>query len=101
VSAALIVLFAGMLPEAFAARLRCHGKQATVVGTARADRLRGTSIRDVIVARAGDDRIDGRGGADLICGGRGNDGGTPGVDILVTHAALEGAISGANPSLSA
>lgn len=69
----LVVLFAGMLPDAAAARPRCRGKRATVVGTTTADRLKGTSSRDVIVGRAGDDRIDGRGGADLICGGRGDD----------------------------
>ncbi len=53
--------------------LRCAGKRATVVGTDRKDRLRGTRRADVIVALGGNDRIDGRGGNDLICAGNGND----------------------------
>ena len=51
----------------------CHGKKATIVGTAGKDRLVGTARRDVIVGLGGDDRIDGRGGNDLICGGDGAD----------------------------
>jgi Ca2+-binding RTX toxin-like protein len=89
-------LLAGILPEAVAARPRCHGKRATMVGTARADRLTGTSGRDVIVARAGDDRINGRGGADLICGGPGDDRirGAAGADGLAGGRGDNDVISG-------
>ena len=52
---------------------KCGGKSATIVGTARSDRLHGTAGADVIVARAGADHIEGRGGKDVICGNRGKD----------------------------
>jgi hypothetical protein len=51
----------------------CLGATATRVGTARADRLRATSGRDVIVGKAGDDVISGLAGNDLACGGGGDD----------------------------
>lgn len=51
----------------------CHGVRATIVGTERADRLRGTAGRDVIVAGGGHDRIDAGAGDDLVCGGGGDD----------------------------
>jgi Ca2+-binding RTX toxin-like protein len=51
----------------------CFGQAATIVGTSRADRLRGTSGRDVIVGRGGVDVIRGEAGNDLICGGGGSD----------------------------
>lgn len=54
-------------------RLRCAGRLATIVGTGRADVLRGTRGRDVIVALGGNDRILGLGKGDFICAGRGND----------------------------
>jgi Ca2+-binding RTX toxin-like protein len=47
--------------------------RCTIVGTARADRLRGTAKKDVICGLGGNDRIQGRGGADVIVGGPGND----------------------------
>ncbi len=67
---------------------RCLGRPATIVGTAGADRIRGTRRSDVIVGRGGADRIEGRGGADLICGGGGNDTliGGAGDDVLVGGA---------------
>jgi hypothetical protein len=52
---------------------RCDGQLATIVGTSRANKLRGTSGRDVIVARGGDDVVRGLGGKDLVCGGDGDD----------------------------
>ena len=52
---------------------RCFGRRATIVGSARSERLNGTARDDVIVAKAGDDRVKGGGGDDLICGGRGSD----------------------------
>jgi Ca2+-binding RTX toxin-like protein len=51
----------------------CHGHQATIIGTQRADQLVGTKGPDVIVARGGDDHVNGRGGHDIICGGTGAD----------------------------
>ena len=52
---------------------RCAGKKATIVGTNRADKLKGTRRNDVIVALGGNDKIDGGRGNDLICAGNGND----------------------------
>ena len=64
---------ASVAAAAAAAKPRCHGLVATVVGTARNDRLAGTPGRDVIVGLGGDDRIYGLGGDDVICAGAGND----------------------------
>jgi Ca2+-binding RTX toxin-like protein len=63
---------------------RCQGRTATLVGSAGADRLRGTNGPDVVVAGAGRDLVQGRGGNDRICGGRGGDRilGGRGVDRL-------------------
>jgi uncharacterized delta-60 repeat protein len=52
---------------------RCAGKKATIVGTNRADKLKGTRRNDVIVALGGNDKVDGARGNDLICAGDGND----------------------------
>ncbi|HEX3737264.1 MAG TPA: calcium-binding protein [Solirubrobacterales bacterium] len=52
---------------------RCHGRQATIVGTAGDDVLHGTPGRDVIWGGPGDDTIYGSLGNDLICGGAGDD----------------------------
>ncbi len=52
---------------------KCHGKAATIVGTAGDDTLVGTSGADVIVARGGNDVVRGGEGNDLICGDAGND----------------------------
>jgi uncharacterized delta-60 repeat protein len=52
---------------------RCAGKRATIVGSPRSDRLKGTRRADVIVALGGNDRIAAGRGNDLICGGNGND----------------------------
>jgi Ca2+-binding RTX toxin-like protein len=52
---------------------RCRGRRATIVGTEKADVLRGTPGRDVIWGGPGDDVIFGELGNDLICGGPGND----------------------------
>lgn len=48
---------------------RCFGRQATIVGTDRADVLIGTDRGDVIVGLDGRDVIRGGGGPDLICAG--------------------------------
>ncbi len=52
---------------------RCHGRRATIVGTAGDDVLHGTSHRDVIWGGPGNDVIYGELGNDLICGGPGDD----------------------------
>jgi hypothetical protein len=48
-------------------------RACTITGTARGDRLRGTSHRDVICAGEGDDRVDARGGEDAVFGDGGDD----------------------------
>ncbi|HWC31806.1 MAG TPA: calcium-binding protein [Actinomycetota bacterium] len=67
---AWIVLSPG---AAGAARPKCKGKRATIVGTNRSERIVGTPRRDVIVAKGGRDVILARNRADLICAGPGND----------------------------
>ncbi|MGH2694765.1 MAG: calcium-binding protein [Actinomycetota bacterium] len=59
---------------AHAARPRCFGKRATIVGTNGRDRIRGTKGPDVIVTKGGNDSVFGLGGNDRICAGRGRDG---------------------------
>jgi Ca2+-binding RTX toxin-like protein len=54
---------------------RCHGRRAKIVGTDKADALRGTPGRDVIWGGLGDDTIIGSLGNDLICG-------APGADLI-------------------
>lgn len=70
--------------SAGAIRARCMGAAATIAGTHRADRIRGTPGDDVIFAGRGGDRVDGDGGDDLLCGGGGDDtlDGQVGVDRL-------------------
>jgi hypothetical protein len=51
----------------------CEGREPTLVGTHRQDRLRGTNRRDVISALGGDDTVAGLGGDDLVCGAGGDD----------------------------
>jgi hypothetical protein len=48
-------------------------KYCTVIGTPRADRIRGTRGNDVICGLGGNDVIDGGGGIDIIDGGSGSD----------------------------
>jgi Ca2+-binding RTX toxin-like protein len=52
---------------------RCAGRKATVVGSGRADVLRGTKGEDVIAAKGGGDTVSGLGGDDLVCAGAGAD----------------------------
>ncbi len=63
---------------------RCNGKRATIVGSTRGDRLKGTRRADVIVSLGGNDRISGGRGNDTICAGTGKDriSGGPGNDRL-------------------
>jgi DNA-binding beta-propeller fold protein YncE len=53
--------------------VKCNGVDATRIGTAGADVIKGTRARDVIVGLGGNDRLIGRRGKDLICGGGGKD----------------------------
>jgi Ca2+-binding RTX toxin-like protein len=59
--------------SAGAATPRCFGKKPTIIGTNRAEELKGTAKPDVIVGLGGADEIEGLGGNDLICGGPGSD----------------------------
>ncbi|MBS1880873.1 MAG: hypothetical protein JST31_15285 [Actinobacteria bacterium] len=66
----------GAVPENEAIEApRCHGRQATIVGSDGGDVLRGTPGRDVIWGGGGGDTIYGSLGNDLICGG-------PGADLI-------------------
>ena len=71
--AVALFLLAGLIAAlpASAARPKCFGRVATIVGSGGDDELIGTRRSDVIVARAGNDFIFGRGGRDFICAGRG------------------------------
>lgn len=64
------------------------GSRCTVVGTAKADVLRGTRGDDVICGLGGNDRIIGLAGDDLLDGGPGRDvlNGGPGDDLCDSQA---------------
>ncbi len=51
----------------------CHGKAATIVGTAGDDTIQGTAGDDVIVSLGGNDTIYTNGGNDDVCAGTGDD----------------------------
>jgi Ca2+-binding RTX toxin-like protein len=70
-----IASIAVLSPAAFAAKPKCFGKKATIVGTKGDDELEGTNGRDVIVGKGGDDVIRAKGGNDLVCAGGGGFGG--------------------------
>lgn len=94
VAAALIATWVLTAVPASAAP-ECFGAVATIIGTAHADVLRGTSGRDVIVGRGGVDVIRGEAGNDLICGGGGS-------DLLIGHDGRDqldggGGADGLNP----
>jgi hypothetical protein len=93
VSLSVFAALLGVSAAKAAARPKCQGRRATVVGTKANDRIRGTRRADVIVAKGGNDRINGRGGKDVICAGDGDDvvmggggadrlDGGPGSDVL-------------------
>ena len=71
--ASALMASAALAPAADTEAPRCHGRVATIVGTAGDDVLRGTPRRDVIWGGPGDDLIYGGLGSDLICGGAGDD----------------------------
>ena len=56
----------------------------TIVGTKRAELIRGTAGNDIIIGRGGDDTIRARRGDDVVCGGKGGDdiSGGAGDDVL-------------------
>jgi Ca2+-binding RTX toxin-like protein len=70
---ALSLSVVALAVPAEAAAKTCAGEKATIVGNAKANKLRGTPQRDVIWAGGGNDRIAGLGGNDLICAGEGAD----------------------------
>ncbi len=63
---------------------RCFGRFATIVGSPKKDKLKGTRFADVIAGAGGNDKIKGLGGRDRICGGKGRDSllGGPGKDKI-------------------
>jgi uncharacterized delta-60 repeat protein len=75
----------------------CQGHKATIVGTAKADRIKGTGHADVIVTLGGNDVIDGGGGNDIICAGAGNDhiSGGAGNDLIYGQDGLDTITGGA------
>ena len=88
------------------AAVRCAGKRATIVGTARRDVLRGTRKADVIAALGGNDTIRGLAGDDVVCAGAGHDvvdggagrdrlDGGPGRDRLLGGAGRDRLLGGA------
>ena len=64
---------------------RCGGRLATIVGSTKADHLKGSRFPDVIAGLKGNDVIKGLKGDDRLCGGRGRDRliGGPGHDRLI------------------
>ena len=84
----------------------CKGEPATLAGTDRGDRIRGTADADVIQGHAANDRIAGLGAGDLLCGredddrlkgGRGRDTllGSDGDDALIGGPGRDICIGGA------
>jgi RTX calcium-binding nonapeptide repeat (4 copies) len=54
-------------------RLKCRGRIATLVGTPKADRIKGSIGPDVIATRGGRDTIVAAAGDDVVCSGKGPD----------------------------
>jgi hypothetical protein len=71
--ALMLLVASGVTAPPAAARPRCAGDRATIVGTPERDRLRGTERRDVIAAGDGADAVDAREGDDIVCGDKGID----------------------------
>jgi Ca2+-binding RTX toxin-like protein len=66
-------LIAGAVAPARAGGESCGGRNATIVGTAKGEKIRGTRFADVIVGGGGTDVITSLAGNDYVCGGDGND----------------------------
>jgi Ca2+-binding RTX toxin-like protein len=96
--AVTILVGAVLIPSASggAARPRCFGVRATIVGTGGSDVLVGTDRRDVIVGKGGADTIRGKGRADLVCAGGGDDvvKGGDGIDLLFGNGGDDRLIGG-------
>jgi hypothetical protein len=97
VAASAALLLSALAGPVSAAKPKCAGKTATIVGTKKGEVIRGTRKADVIVARGGRDIVYGRGGNDTICGGGGADKlvGGGGNDRLLGHAGPDGLFGGA------
>ena len=80
----LLMMTPGQAMAAGSGGVPCLWEQATIVGHARGETLRGTPGNDVIAGRGGDDLILGMGGDDILCGGDGDDvlKGAGGVDAM-------------------
>jgi Ca2+-binding RTX toxin-like protein len=52
---------------------KCGGKFATVLGTQKKDKIKGSRGDDVIATLGGKDKVNSKGGNDRICGGKGKD----------------------------
>jgi Ca2+-binding RTX toxin-like protein len=65
--------FAGY-PEGFEVEPpKCKGKTATIVGSTKKDKLKGSKFKDVIATLGGNDKVNAKGGGDIVCGGKGKD----------------------------
>jgi len=73
VTVALLAIPSVGSSSAVAAKPRCDGRKATIVGSDKSQTMFGTNRDDVIVARGGVDRIFSGAGDDVICAGTGND----------------------------
>lgn len=73
VTVALLAIPSVGSSRAVAAKPRCDGQKATMVGSDKSQTMFGTKGDDVIVARGGVDRIFAGAGDDVICAGPGND----------------------------
>jgi hypothetical protein len=52
---------------------KCQGKFATIVGSTKKDKLKGSKFKDVIHTLGGKDKVNAKGGNDIVCGGGGKD----------------------------
>jgi streptogramin lyase len=52
---------------------KCKGKTATIVGSTKKDKLKGSKFKDVIHTLGGNDKVNAKGGNDIVCGGKGKD----------------------------
>jgi Ca2+-binding RTX toxin-like protein len=52
---------------------KCKGKLATIVGSTKKDKLKGSKFADVIHTLGGKDRVNAKRGKDIVCGGKGKD----------------------------
>lgn len=72
-SAVLALVVHGVTTDSASSAPACMGREATIVGDAGDEFLRGTHGPDVIAARGGADVVRAHAGNDRICLGRGSD----------------------------